>query len=209
MATGHRTFPEITSGVVERVVTQAAALLRRGPATEPVSLTPAPRKPDVAEPDRGPREGRADLGVGLLGNCMGNLRDLAGWLGYLHMETVWHTQFATVRALARGPRPFSHLFIDVEQQGGIHKLLDGLWAFRLEVPDLPVILVSDAFSYDDFDLDRIWLADVCLRAASSLATVELALQMSVLNNRVWRGRCGLDPSATPSGAVATGAQTGV
>ncbi len=83
----------------------------------------------------------------------------------------------------------SLLVIDLDERGGIGHFFEELYQFRQDCADVIVILVSETFSDDDFDLNRIWLCDVSLRAASTFTAIDLSMTMSGINNAEWQRRC--------------------
>ena len=81
-----------------------------------------------------------------------------------------------------------HVIIDLEAAGGITSAYPALRAFRDRHPDIPVILLSDEFSTDDFGTDRLALCDVSLRIPFSFASFGFALREAEVNNTVWQQR---------------------
>ena len=80
------------------------------------------------------------------------------------------------------------MIIDLEAAGGITSAYPALRAFRDRHPDIPVILLSDEFSTDDFGTDRLALCDVSLRIPFSFASFGFALREAEVNNTVWQQR---------------------
>ena len=81
-----------------------------------------------------------------------------------------------------------HVIIDLDAAGGITAAYPALRGFRDRHPDIPVILLSDEFSTDDFGTDRLALCDVSLRIPFSFATFSFALREAEVNNAVWQQR---------------------
>jgi CheY-like chemotaxis protein len=81
-----------------------------------------------------------------------------------------------------------HVIIDIESAGGIASAYSALRRFRDHHPDIPVILLSDEFSTDDFGTNRLALCDISLRTPFSFATLDFAMREAEVNNKAWQQR---------------------
>lgn len=146
----------------------------------------------TADPPRAQDSGSSQIAwtALMVGPPRGALGKSAFWLAGRGIRLVWQTTLCDARKLLAMPNRFSHLFVDLDSQGGIERFIDELSAFRSAFPGMPTVLVSSEFMVDDFDLHRIWLCDASLRPTASHATLELSLTASIENNKAWRTRKG-------------------
>ena len=128
-------------------------------------------------------------GVIIVGIKTGNLSRPAEWLSSKGVEVIWVANLSDAMLFALQGEIYSHLIVDVDQQGGAETCFDALLRFRKEVCTMPVILFSNEFAVDNFELNRIWLCDVSLTGRASVASLELAMLMSPYNNNIWQTRC--------------------
>ena len=78
------------------------------------------------------------------------------------------------------------MFVDIDGLCGIDRMIDTLSNFRIDNPGVPVVMISDTFSRDDFDKSRQILADVSLRSPVLYPSLELSLFEAVENNMSWQ-----------------------
>ncbi len=80
----------------------------------------------------------------------------------------------------------SHVMIDLDAFGSVMRAYDYLHDLRQRRPDLPVILVSEDFSSNDFSTERLPLCDASLRAPVVFSALEFALSEALdVNNPQW------------------------
>jgi hypothetical protein len=125
----------------------------------------------------------------LVGTPLGEMAKPADWLAAQSLQITWASRADWVKLVLKRRHAYSHVMLNIDHLGGINTIFDALAHLRIEVPDLPIILLSSSFARNNFNLDRIWLCDVSLRAPVTFAALELAMTTSELNNAVWQTRC--------------------
>jgi DNA-binding response OmpR family regulator len=78
------------------------------------------------------------------------------------------------------------IFVDIEGLGGLDRAIDPLANLRLDNPTVPVVMISDQFSRDDFGTSRQTLGDVSLRSPVLYPSLELSLFEALENNKSWQ-----------------------
>jgi len=135
---------------------------------------------------------------------LGTLEDLASSLGrvgakgthvIVDIKAVSRQASGVLDALNdRRPKPnrpgtITHVMVDIDALGGIVVAYDGLRLLRNQRPNLPVIVVSEDLSANDFSLERLPLCDASLRAPVAYSALEYALTESrEVNNPAWVAR---------------------
>lgn len=159
----------LTDAPIARAVLRAIGHPAAGPAARPLTR-PARRR-----------------GVLCVGRRGGDLEKPAAWIAGRNLPVQWTRTLGEVESLLQGARP-SHLFIGIDDLGDLPTCVDDLLALRKTAPDVAVILFSQAFKTDDFDLGRLVLGDVSLRAPVNFRSLAMAMQVSEAHNRIWQGR---------------------
>lgn len=83
------------------------------------------------------------------------------------------------------------LIVDLGFFSDMDEATERLMAYRSSNRQVPTIIVSETFSYDDFDCSREAISDVSLMMPLTRERLELALSQAVVNNRRWRSRSGV------------------
>lgn len=83
---------------------------------------------------------------------------------------------------------YALLILDLDTLGGISRLFDSLRLIRECAPTVPVIILSEEFSSDDFSVSRLAVADVSLRKPLGLKRLEVGVTEAAVNNVTWQGR---------------------
>jgi DNA-binding response OmpR family regulator len=85
-----------------------------------------------------------------------------------------------------GAESYDIIFVDIEGLGGLDRAIDPLANLRLDNPTVPVVMISDQFSRDDFGTSRQTLGDVSLRSPVLYPSLELSLFEALENNKSWQ-----------------------
>ncbi len=133
----------------------------------------------------------------LVGTRLEDMAKPADWLAAQSLQITWASRADWVKLVLERRHAYSYVMLDIDYLGGIKTIYDALAHLRIEVPDLPIILLSSSFARNNFNLDRIWLCDVSLRAPVTFAALELAMTTSELNNAVWQTRCSEEKIGVP------------
>ena len=85
-----------------------------------------------------------------------------------------------------GVLSYDILFIDMSSMSGVRDAVGALIGMRLEFPSLPVVLISNEFSADDFGMTRRSICDVSLRSPVCTPSLEIACCQAFENNLKWQ-----------------------
>lgn len=111
------------------------------------------------------------------------------WILRAEINTARISNLARITKADYGGRIISHLIVDIDYFGGIICVIDELMRIRNTYPKIVVVLVSDDFTHDDFNCERLAICDVSLRFPFNLAALEFGLtEATNINNPIWQER---------------------
>lgn len=87
------------------------------------------------------------------------------------------------------PDAWSMAILDLDSFGGILELSDDLIDFRIEAPEVPVLLLSSGFSRDDLTEERLPMCDASIRSPALSLSILNGARAAIENNKSWRHRC--------------------
>lgn len=130
-------------------------------------------------------------------------RPLVNGLTFLGFEVQFTLELdEAIEASKRAPDAWSLVAVEIDSFGGICEVVDDLLECRSAVPDVPVILISEAFSRNDFSEDRLPICDASLRKSNARAMLVNAIKAAKSNNFSWRRRLNRLKAARPLGRMA-------
>ena len=110
-----------------------------------------------------------------------------------HSVLGWDDLETPLAFLRNGtPNRWKCLIIDIEglaDYRGLENVLEKIIAFRQQVPHIPVLLISQDFSRDEFGPHRLVAADASLAAPISPHRLKEGMVAASRNNMLWRNRC--------------------
>lgn len=80
------------------------------------------------------------------------------------------------------------LLVDIDIFPNIDTALDWLETSRQANPHVPVVILSEQFTYDDLSVQRMAFADASVRTPSSLEFIANAIHQAVVNNKHFQSR---------------------
>lgn len=93
-----------------------------------------------------------------------------------------------VRLLATRRSGFSIVFVMYDDFAHLYSTVDLLRRLRFRSPNLPVVLISDAFGTHDLGQERLCITDISLRGPMSAGLMRIAVAAATENNLAWRKR---------------------
>lgn len=86
------------------------------------------------------------------------------------------------------PDAWSMAILDLDSFGGILELSDDLIDFRVEAPEVPLLLLSSRFSQDDLSEERLPMCDASIRSPAFSLSIANGVKAAIENNKAWRQR---------------------
>ena len=86
------------------------------------------------------------------------------------------------------PDSWSMAILDLDSFGGILELSDDLMDFRVEAPEVPLLLLSSGFSQDDLSEERLPMCDASIRSPAFSLSLTKGVKAAIENNKAWRLR---------------------
>lgn len=116
------------------------------------------------------------------------VRHFASRGGGAHLATDVEEAFG---ALKKRPGDWSLVILDLDSFGGILELSDDLMDFRVEAPEMPVLLLSSGFFQDDLTKERLPMCDASIRSPALSLSIFKGVKAAIENNKSWRYRRGV------------------
>lgn len=104
-----------------------------------------------------------------------------------------------ISSIIEQPTIWSYVFIDwdfLETRLSEREIFDDLFQLRLEAPAIPIGLISNSFTMDDFGTHRLNLADVSLQSPIDIDAISTTLCVMQGNNKLWQQRVKDRPSVS-------------
>ncbi|MBT3142173.1 hypothetical protein [Falsiruegeria litorea] len=108
---------------------------------------------------------------------------LTGWFEGLGAEVATTNSIdIALDAIAENKNAWGLLVVFLDGVVDEYEVVEALLLVRKVTKALPIILVSSAFSKNDFSLERVAICDVSLKSPVSRVTVGLAVAQAIANN---------------------------
>ncbi|NSY40998.1 hypothetical protein [Leisingera sp. ANG59] len=102
-----------------------------------------------------------------------------------HLVTDVDEAFGVLKGRADA---WSMAILDLDSFGGILELSDDLMDFRVEAPEVPLLLLSSGFSQDDLSEERLPMCDASIRSPAFSLSLAKGVKAAIENNKAWRLR---------------------